>query len=170
MADATINLPAALAANASIPVLGVTVLVDPDANVVSDPAPTAPLIEVLERTYGALGATVERNAAFGEAPYAGTITGVSYTPKANITGANTDLRTLQLMNHGLDGDGNHLVAQITFQSGVNATDYNETALTLTDTLSHREVTEGDILEFVSSHSGAGLADPGGLLQVEITRL
>lgn len=169
MADVTVTLPV-LTANATMPAIAVSVFVDPDANVVSDVAPTVPQVDVLEGSFDSLGATAERDASFAEVPYGATVTGVSYTPKANITGANTDTRTLQLVNRGQDGNSERLIAQVTFLSGVNATDYNEVELTLTDTLSYREVAAGDILELVSRHSGSGLADPGGLLQVEITRL
>jgi hypothetical protein len=95
---------------------------------------------------------------------------VSYTPKADITGANTESRTLTLVNKGSDGNGTTVVATLAFTSGVNASDYDEKAFTLSVVAGATTVAAGDILAAVSTHVGStGLADPGGLVQVEITR-
>ncbi|HEX8781158.1 MAG TPA: hypothetical protein VF728_08345, partial [Nocardioides sp.] len=103
-------------------------------------------------------------------PFAGTVTGASFTPEANITGNTTETRTLTIVNKGADGDGTTVVATLAFTTGVNATDFNESAFTLSAVADATDVAAGDILAFASTHGGStGLADPGGLVQVEITR-
>lgn len=102
-----------------------------------------------------------------EAPTAGKITGASYTPEANITGDNTESRTITLVNKGSDGNGTTVMATLAFTTGVNATDFNETAMTLHATAANLVFAAGDIIAAVSTHVGStGLADPGGLVQLE----
>lgn len=130
----------------------------------------APLVETLEATVPAVGATADGDQSIGEAPFDGTVTGVSYTPEANITGANTETRTFTLVNKGSDGNGTTVVATLAMTNGVNATDFNESTMTLSVVADATDVSQGDILAFVSTHSGSsGLADPGGLVQVGISR-
>ena len=104
-----------------------------------------------------------------EAPFAGVVTSVSYTPVADITGADTNTRTFTLINKGADGNGTTVIATRAMTSGVDATDFNEDVFTLSVVEGATEVAEGDILAWASTHSATGLADPGGLVQVEITR-
>lgn len=131
---------------------------------------TAPLVRKLQATIPATGAAADYDQTIGEAPFAGTVTDVSYTPEAAITGANTETRTLTLVNKGAAGAGTTVVATLALTSGVNGVAFDEKALTLSAVAGATTVAEGDILAFVSTHSGStGLADPGGLAQVEITR-
>lgn len=130
----------------------------------------APLAKKLVTTLPATGAAADYDQTVGEAPFDGTVTSVSYTPEANITGANTETRTLTLVNKGAAGAGTVVVATLALTSGVNGTAFDEKALTLSVVAGATTVAEGDILAFVSTHSGStGLADPGGLAQVEISR-
>lgn len=104
------------------------------------------------------------------APFDGTVTGVSYVADTTLTGANTDSRTLSLVNKGQAGSGTTTVASKAFTNGVNATAFDETAITLSATAADLEVSEGDVLAFVSTHVGStGLADPGGTVYVTIQR-
>jgi hypothetical protein len=131
---------------------------------------TSPMVRKLQTTLAATAAAADLSQSVGEAPFAGTVTSVSYTPKADITGANTESRTLTLVNKGSDGNGTTVVATLAFTSGVNASDYDEKAFTLSLVAGATTVAAGDILAAVSTHVGStGLADPGGLVQVEITR-
>lgn len=131
---------------------------------------TAPLVRKIEATVPAVAAASDADQTIGEAPFAGTVTGASYTPEANITGADTETRTFTVVNKGADGNGTTVVATLAMTNGVNATDFNESAMTLSAVAGATTVAEGDILAFVSTHSGStGLADPGGKVQVEITR-
>lgn len=110
------------------------------------------------------------------APFAGTVTEVTYAPDTAITGANTNSRTVSLINKGAAGSGTASVAALAFTSGVNATAFDEKALTLdtTDATSdgvyeNRVVAAGDVLAFKSAAVGTGLNDPGGTVKVVISR-
>lgn len=104
------------------------------------------------------------------APFAGTVSGVTYIPKAVLTGADTESRTIAVTNKGQAGSGSTAVASKAFTNGVNAPADDETAITLNGTAANLVVAEGDVLEVSSTHVGAtGLADPGGTVIVEFTR-
>jgi hypothetical protein len=107
--------------------------------------------------------------AVGPAPYAGVVSSVTYTPSASITGANTNSRTLKLVNKGSAGSGTNVVAELALVSGVNPAAFVQKALTLSGTASKLEVAEGDVLVFVSEHVGTGITDPGGEVQVKLER-
>lgn len=131
---------------------------------------TAPLVRKLEATVPAVAASADADQTIGEVPFAGTVTAASYIPEANVTGDNTETRTLTIVNKGADGNGSTVVGTLAFTTGVNATDFNEQDFTLSAVAGATTVAAGDVLAFVSTHTGAtGLADPGGRVQVEITR-
>lgn len=131
---------------------------------------SAPLVRKLEAATEALGATANGDTIVGEAPFAGTVTGVSYTPEANITGAASPAsRTFSLINKGQDGNGTTVVATLAMVGGVNALDFDELALTL-GVAANLIVAAGDVLAFNSlAVGGTGLADPGGKVEVTISR-
>ena len=54
-------------------------------------------------------------------------------------------------------------------NGVNATAFDEKAITLSATAENLEVVAGDVLALFSEAVGSGLADPGGTIQVTINR-
>lgn len=95
-----------------------------------------------------------------------TVSRVTYTPKADITGANTNNRAVALVNKGQDGNGNVQVATYTFSSGNNASDFDEKDLTLSGTPANLQLAAGDILAWASTPNGTGLADPGGYVGVQ----
>lgn len=131
---------------------------------------TAPLVRKLEATVPALGAAVAGDQVIGEAPFAGTVTSVTFTPEADITGQATNFRTLRVINKGPDGNGSTVVASLAFSSGaVTATDFDEKSIDLSGTAANLVVAEGDILAWDETVTGSGLASPGGKVQVEITR-
>jgi hypothetical protein len=99
----------------------------------------------------------------------GTVTKVTYTPQAAITGANTNSRTLSLVNTRADGSGAAIVASLALISGVNGVASVELPLTLSGTPANLTVAAGDMLEFKSTHVGTGIADPGGLVTVDLSR-
>ena len=105
----------------------------------------------------------------GECPFAGTVTSVSFTPDAAITGAATNTRAIRIINRGQAGSGNTIVAELQFDNGVNATAGDEKAIPLSATAGNLVVAEGDILALFSDAVGTGQADPGGLVQVTINR-
>lgn len=131
---------------------------------------SAPLIRTISANVAAVAAGSDLTTIIGEAPFAGVVTAVTYAPGANLTGANTDSRTLSVVNKGTDGNGSTTVASKAFVSGTNALDYDETAITLSVTAADLVVAEGAILAFVSTHVGStGLADPGGRVEITISR-
>ena len=130
----------------------------------------APLSRTYEVDTDAVAAASDASRVICRAEYAGTVTAVTYTPNAQLTGANTESRTLSVVNKGTDGNGTTSVASKAFTSGVNADDFDETAITLSGTAGNLVVADGQILAFVSTHVGTtGLADPGGKVRVTISR-
>jgi hypothetical protein len=129
----------------------------------------APLNKSLTGDIDALGATADGTTPLGAAPFAGTVASVIYIPSVAITGANTNTRTLNLINKKQDGTGSTVVATLALASGVNPAAFDETPLTLSGTAANLVVAEGDVLAFQSVHASSGLADPGGEVRVKITR-
>jgi hypothetical protein len=131
---------------------------------------TAPLVQTLKSQADAVAAASDATTELGEVQFAGTVTRVAYIPSATITGANTDTRTINVINKGQSGAGTTVVATLALVSGVNATGSDAKALTLSGTPANLVVAQGDVLAFTSVHSGStGLADPGGQVIVEVTR-
>lgn len=117
----------------------------------------------------ALGAAVAGDQTVGKAPYAGVLAAASFTPEANVTGDNTNTRTLTIVNKGADGNGTTVMATLALATGVNLTDFNEQAFTLSGTPANLVVAEGDVLAVAEAVAGSGLANPGGLVRLEISR-
>lgn len=132
---------------------------------------TAPLVEKLEATIPAsTAANAAQDLAIGEAPFAGTVTAVTFTPEANITGQATNFRTFRVLNKGADGNGSTVVASQAFDSGgVAEEDFDEMAIPLSGTPANLVVAAGDILAWDETVTGTGLSSPGGKVQVEISR-
>lgn len=131
---------------------------------------TAPLVTTFEVNVAAAAAGSDLESEIGVVPFAGTITNVQYVPVTVLTGANTDSRTGKVVNKGQSGAGTTAPATKAFVSGVNAPADDETTITLSVTAADLVVAAGDVLVWQSLHVGStGLADPGGLVHVEITR-
>lgn len=130
---------------------------------------SAPLVRVIEESVPAAAAAVSDDTLLAQSPYAGTVTAVQYVPEAAITGAATNNRTVSLVNKGQAGSGTTVVATLTFASGTNATANNEVSLTLAAAEADRVVAEGDTLQWRSIANGTGLADPGGIARVSVSR-
>jgi hypothetical protein len=134
----------------------------------------APLVKTISSPVGPV-ATAGNSLATDVAEVPGnagetwTVTSVSYTPTADITGAATNNRTVQVVNAGTDGNGTTVVASLQFVSGTNASDDDETALTLSGTPANLVLSPGQILRWESNAVGTGITDPGGLAQVVIDR-
>lgn len=116
----------------------------------------------------AVAAGSDASIPVAKAPFDGVVSAVSYTPSADITGANTNTRTLSVKNRAQNGNGTTVVASLALTSGVNASDFDEKAITLSGVADATDVAKDDILSFESIHAASGLADPGGLLMVEFT--
>lgn len=116
----------------------------------------------------AVAQAVTTAVAVAVAPLAGTVSRVYYAPNAAITGANTHTRLVELINSGTDGLGATVVASLQFDLGVDAVALNETIVTL-GAAADLVVGQNDVLVWKSTSVGNGLADPGGLLRIEIER-
>lgn len=110
----------------------------------------------------------DASTVISEAPFAGVVTAAYYIADAAITGAATNNRTVTVTNRGGAGSGTTAVATLAFGSGINAAKDADTTLALNATAANLVVAQGDVLTFDSVHVGTGIADPGGLVVVEIT--
>lgn len=116
----------------------------------------------------ALATAVAGSLVLGEAPFDGSITSVKYIPNAAITGVNTNTRRVAVTNRGAAGAGTTEAAALQFNSGVNGVKWDAKAITLIADPA-TDVVAGDVITFDSTAIGTGLADPGGLVIVEVTR-
>jgi len=135
---------------------------DPDVAVVIE----AQLLE-LSATLPATATAVDYDQVVDEAPKAGTVTAITYTPEALITGADTNSRTLTVVNKGQAGAGNTVIATLALTNGVNAPAFDEKPFVLSVVAGATTVAEGDVLVAVSDSIGTGLADPGGQVSISI---
>lgn len=110
---------------------------------------------------------VDGQTTIGEVPQTSRVIAASYIPDAAIAGQDTNTRRLSVVNRGQNGAGDTEVAFLAFTAGVNGVENDEKPLTLHATLANHNVAKGDVLELVSDAQGTGLADPGGVVQVEI---
>lgn len=101
-------------------------------------------------------------------PNDGSVGWVSYTTVTAITGANTNTRSVSLVNKGQTGAGSTVIATLQFNSGVNTVAADETPITLSGTPANLNVSAGDILQWQSTAVGTGIADPGGLVAVTLS--
>lgn len=128
----------------------------------------APQVKTLNGQADALAVGVDRDYTV-EAPFDGVISSVSYTPVAAVAGADTNSRTVSVINKGQAGAGAAVVASLALTNGVNMVADDEKAVTLSGTPANLVVAAGDVLVFRSLHVGTGIADPGGSFQVEFTK-
>lgn len=94
-----------------------------------------------------------------------TVTAVTYATVTAITGANTNTRSVSLVNKGTDGLGVTVIATIQYNSGVNTVAAVASTVTLSATPANLLVTAGQVLQWQSTHIGTGIADPGGLVAI-----
>lgn len=132
-------------------------------------ATKVPVKRTLTATLAAVAQGATATTIVGRAPFAGRISAVKYIPNSNITGANTNTRKITIVNKGGAGSGTNEAAGLQFNSGVNATAFAGRTITNNGTATNRDVAEGDVIVAVSTHLASGLADPGGLIVVEIER-
>ena len=132
-------------------------------------ATPAPSVRTLEAQVPAVAAGSDASTVVGVAPYAGTVTAVTYVPITTITGADTNTRTVALTNKGQAGAGSTAVASLALASGVNSTGADEKTITLNATAANLVLVAGDVLVWSSTHAASGLADTGGMVRVTVSR-
>lgn len=133
---------------------------------------SAPLVRKLEASVPAQGtAGSAQDLVVGEAPFAGTVTGVSVTPEANVTANATNYRTFRLINKGQAGAGATVVASLATDTPTtdDLVAFDEKTITLSGTPANLTVAEGDTLVADETTAGTGVAHQGYKIQVEISR-
>jgi hypothetical protein len=130
---------------------------------------TAPLVQKLIATVPSQTAATVADQALGESPWAGTLTNATFTPDAAITGNTTNTRTFTIVNKGQAGAGTTIMATLAYITGTNGVANDEQAFTLSGTPANLVTVAGDILQVNEVVAGSGLANPGGLVQAELTR-
>lgn len=129
----------------------------------------APRSYEMEVELPGLATDAEDTYVAGRAQEDGELTAATLIPTANVTGANTNNRQYDVINKGQDGNGAVVMATLALVSGVNPTDYNEQAFTLSVVAGAVEVAEGDIIAVASTAPGTGIADPGGMVKLTFGR-
>jgi hypothetical protein len=133
-------------------------------------ADTAPYVRVIEADVPAVPtAGNDDDTVVAQAPFDCTVTAVQYVAEAAITGADTNSRTVSLVNKGAAGSGTTTVASLALTNGVNATANDEKAITLSGTAANLVLAAGDTLLWRSIHVGTGITDPGGLVRITVSR-
>jgi hypothetical protein len=103
----------------------------------------------------------------GVATYASTVTAVRYIPDGSQAGAATNNRTLAVV----DQTSTDIVASLAMtanDAGHNLVAETAKVLTLSSTATNLNVAAGDVLYFTSTHVGTGIADPGGVVEVDLS--
>lgn len=132
---------------------------------------SAPLVRDISSRVPAVTILATTVTSVGEAPYAGTVTAVTYTADAAVTGAASPAsRTVSLINKGQAGLGSTVVATLALLGGVNLVAFDEKAITLSATPADLVLVAGDILAWSSAAvGGTGLVDPGGMIDITVSR-
>lgn len=119
---------------------------------------------------GAVGtAGNDLNTVAGVVAEDATVTAVTYITPSAVTGADTNSRTVSVINKGAAGSGSTSVASLALTNGVNTTAFVPKTITLSATAANLDVSAGDVLVFNSLHVGTGITDPGGLLRITLVR-
>lgn len=107
----------------------------------------------------------------GKAPFACTVTGVTYTAAGAIAGHASNNRALSVINKGAAGSGSTSVAALTTTASPDNSfaAFDEKAITLSGTAANLVLAAGDILAWSSDANASGVADPGGKVIVTISR-
>lgn len=129
---------------------------------------SAPLIQRFATRVASTIAAGTQTTTVCKAPFAGTVSLASYIPDGAITGATATKRTLTLQNKGQSGAGTTAVAILDFVTGTNGVAQDEGSMTL-QTAANLVVAAGDVIALVETVTSTGTVNPGGLVNVEITR-
>lgn len=132
-------------------------------------APEQPFTRVIKVNVAAVTIAADLETDAGVVPFDGVVSAVSYIPSTVLTGTDTNSRTVVVVNKGAAGSGTTIVATKAFVNGVNAPADVATPITLSATAANLVVVAGDILVVQSNHVASGLVDPGGLVEITVTR-
>lgn len=136
-------------------------------NVIDDETKkTGPSVEFYHLDIDPVSAANDATKDAGVAEISGAVLNVWYTPASAVTGADTDTRTLSLINKGTDGSGTTVVAMLDLTEGNDLVAHKANAIPLSETAEDLDVEGGSVLEWTSTHAGStGLADPGGVVTI-----
>lgn len=101
----------------------------------------------------------------GEVRGAWTVTEVSITAEAALTGATATARTLTLYNRGQAGAGTTVVATLALITGVDLVANDKKLFTLSAVAGATTLADGDALECVETVASTGTARGNSQLQV-----
>jgi len=134
-------------------------------------ADTAPRVEKLEVTVPAAGAAVTQDTVIGEAPFAGSVTGVTVISEAAVTAHATNYRTLRVINKGQAGAGTTVVASQALDTPTtdDLAAGDEETIALSVVADATDIAAGDVLAFDETVAASGLAHSGFKVQVEVSR-
>lgn len=133
---------------------------------------SAPNYRFLKTTAPAAGAAVAQDQVIGEAPFAGEVVEVTFTPEANLTANATNFRTFRVINKGQDGNGTTVVASFATDTVTtdDLSDFDEKAIPLSGTPANLVVAAGDILALDETVAGTGVAHSGYSIEVVLNRV
>lgn len=98
-------------------------------------------------------------------PFKGTVSKVTFVPSAAITANGSNFSTITVQNKGTNGLAGSTAVASRVWSAVNSVQSVEELLTLSGTAANLEVAAGDVLQFVQTHTGTGLAIAAGVFVV-----
>lgn len=108
------------------------------------------------------GSTVEQ--ILFRAPFACTVTAVSFTPNTTQTGADTTYASLVVYNR-TTGAGSTTVASKDYTSGVDLTALTPDTITLSGTAANLNLAAGDVITAAKTVASTGRAMPAGSVRV-----
>lgn len=128
-----------------------------------------PLVKTYTAPVPAVAVGVDTETEVCVAEWAGVVAAVKLYAATAVAGADTNSRTGRLVNKGQAGAGAVVPATKAFTNGVNAAADDDTTIPLSVTAADLVVAEGDVLVWQSTHVGTGIADPGGMVKVDLSR-
>lgn len=129
----------------------------------------APLTERLSADFAEVEDGNDLHVMVGRAPFNGNVSAVKVITSEAITGADSNSRSVVVVNRGQAGAGTTVIAQLDFVSGVNTTAYMPKTVTLATTASQLMVTSGDAIDCFLSHVGTGITMVAGRVEVDVAR-
>lgn len=126
--------------------------------------PRHPRKDVAAMAVGAAAIATDTQTIIGRVPFGGRITAVLFVPLGAVVRGDTPLRTIRLVNKGVNGGGGAVIASLSLGVGVPLQAFVACAVPVEE----NTVAVNDILVWESLHTEAGIADPGGAVFVEVT--
>jgi hypothetical protein len=130
---------------------------------------TTPTVQFVSLRHRARAVAAGNNlvTVIGRAPCHGTIIGILYTTVTAIAGAAPNSRDCLVVNEGTAGVAGIDVGHQHFLAGVNTVQRVPYPIPLSAIAANLWITEGDVLVWYSTAVAAGLADPGGNVEIVI---